>query len=95
VVPGCGGTKFIALFDTFNATLPINRVIVGPSGDQEMVAASTSRYSRAIPVTCSATPLCGGTKFNIWYVYAHTNEQNNETTAKMQMATLPKPLLVQ
>jgi hypothetical protein len=52
--------RYIALFDTLSATLPIKRVIVGPSRDQtENYARARATIAEGVPVTRSATPFIG------------------------------------
>jgi hypothetical protein len=52
--------RYIALLDTLNATLPIKRVIVGPSRNQdENYARARATIAEGVPVTRSATPFIG------------------------------------
>ena len=52
--------RYIALFDTLKATLPIKRVIVGPSRNQdENYARARATIVEGVPVTRSATPFIG------------------------------------
>jgi hypothetical protein len=53
-----GSAKYIALFETLNRELPIKRVIVGPSRNQQQ------NYDRALTVVKKSTPLvCSETPF--------------------------------
>jgi hypothetical protein len=55
-----GRIRYIALFDTLNATLPIKRMIVGPSRNQdENYARARAAIAEVVPVTRSATPFIG------------------------------------
>jgi hypothetical protein len=52
--------RYIALFDTLEAVLPIKRVIVGPSRNQnENYARARAILPEGVPLTCSAIPFRG------------------------------------
>ena len=52
--------RYIALFDTLKAVLPIKRVIVGPSHNQnENYARARAVLPEGVPLTCSAIPFTG------------------------------------
>src|SRR4029077_10628167 len=52
--------RYIALFDMLKATLPIKRVIVGPSRNQrENCERARAIIAAGVPVTLSATPFIG------------------------------------
>jgi hypothetical protein len=50
--------RYVVLFDALNCTLPIKRIIVGPSGTQDLSYEQARAITPiGIPVNCSATPL--------------------------------------
>ena len=52
--------RYIKLFDTISAKLPIKRIIVGPSRNQDKnFARARAIVAEAVPVTRSATPFIG------------------------------------
>jgi hypothetical protein len=57
---GNGKRRYIALFDTLGARLPIKRLIVGPSRHQNQnVERVAALLADAVPVSVSATPFIG------------------------------------
>jgi hypothetical protein len=55
-----GSRRHIALFSSFDAELPIKRVIVGPSRDQEKhVEFALGLVAGKVPVFASETPFIG------------------------------------
>jgi hypothetical protein len=59
-VRGVKQIRYIALFDTLEAVLPIKRIIVGPSDNQnENYAQAREVLPEGVPLTCSAIPFRG------------------------------------